>query len=215
MLDSYPDVWSHEKSDITPVKGDYSLSIDMSDETPIRSSPYRLSQAQTEFLKLWCAQMVKAGVIQRAPHARWASPTLLPENKIDETGKMNYRVVHDFRTINQRCMQYAYQVPDLSEILNEVSGHPWITILDIRSAYNILPVKLEHQERTAFWGGDGLYQYKTAPLGLKNAGIIWQSVIDNILQGIPNVRVYTDDICVYGGLTLNEHLKMVSQVLQR
>mmetsp|Transcript_18607 Transcript_18607/g.52021 ORF Transcript_18607/g.52021 Transcript_18607/m.52021 type:complete len:86 (-) Transcript_18607:23-280(-) len=37
--------------------------------------------------------------------------------------------------------------------------------------------------------------------------IIWQSVIDTILEGILRVKVYNDDTAIFGGQDLNTHLQ--------
>eukprot|EP00951_Prasinocladus_malaysianus_P015672 scaffold120731_cov14-Prasinocladus_malaysianus.AAC.1 len=108
-LDVHLASWAKHSGDINPITGGFEFEIELMDEVPFRCSPYRLSHAQTEFLKNWCKQMLDANIIEPAPRARWASPTLLPENKVDASGKYGFRVVHDFRKLNSKTHQYAYQ----------------------------------------------------------------------------------------------------------
>ena len=44
----------------------------------------------------------------------------------------------------------------------------------------------------------GLFRYNRLPFGISSAPEIFQRVIENLLQGIPNVVVYLDDILVTG-----------------
>ena len=44
----------------------------------------------------------------------------------------------------------------------------------------------------------GLYRYQRLPFGVASAPAIFQRAMENVLQGIPNVCVYLDDILVTG-----------------
>jgi len=52
------------------------------------------------------------------------------------------------------------------------------------------------------------------PFGISSAPAIFQRVMDSILQGIPKVLCYLDDILVTGA-TDAEHLNNLERVLQR
>ena len=60
----------------------------------------------------------------------------------------------------------------------------------------------------------GLFEYQRLPFGIASAPSIFQRVMENLLQGIPRVCVYIDDILVTGS-TEEEHLANLAQVLTR
>ena len=60
----------------------------------------------------------------------------------------------------------------------------------------------------------GLYCYNRLPFGVASAPAIFQKVMDTILQGLPNVFCYLDDILITGATQI-EHLSNLEQVLQR
>ena len=60
----------------------------------------------------------------------------------------------------------------------------------------------------------GLFRYTRLPFGISSAPGIFQRVIESVLQGIPGVAVYLDDILV-AGHTEDEHLKSLNLVLER
>ena len=60
----------------------------------------------------------------------------------------------------------------------------------------------------------GLFCYTRLPFGISSAPGIFQRVMESLLQGIPGVIVYIDDILVTGSSN-EEHLKALEQVLER
>ena len=60
----------------------------------------------------------------------------------------------------------------------------------------------------------GLYQYTRLPFGVASAPAIIQRLVDTILQGIPRVICYIDDILVTG-TTEEDHLHNLEEVLKR
>ena len=60
----------------------------------------------------------------------------------------------------------------------------------------------------------GLYQYQRLPFGIASAPAVFQEIMEKILQGIPGVVVYIDDILV-SGKNEEEHLDSLEEVLGR
>ena len=59
-----------------------------------------------------------------------------------------------------------------------------------------------------------LFEYQRLPFGVTSVPSIFQRVMENLLQGIPRVCIYIDDILVTGA-TKDEHLANLAQVLQK
>ena len=59
----------------------------------------------------------------------------------------------------------------------------------------------------------GLYRYTRLPFGVASAPGLFQRVMDTVMQGLPRVVCYLDDILVTGS-TPEEHLETLEQVLQ-
>ena len=60
----------------------------------------------------------------------------------------------------------------------------------------------------------GLYQFNRLPFGVASAPAIFQQTMEKILQGLPGVTVYIDDILVTGRSD-KEHLDALEKVLHR
>ena len=60
----------------------------------------------------------------------------------------------------------------------------------------------------------GLYKYLCLHFGVSLAAAMFQKAMDAILQGLPKVICYLDDILITGS-TVEEHLKNLAEVLDR
>ena len=86
--------------------------------------------------------------------------------------------------------------------------------MDLAHAYQQVPLDEESQKLTTINTPKGLYQFTQLPFGISSAPAIFQQVMETLLQGIPNVSVYIDDILVTGR-TQEEHLQNLQEVLSR
>ena len=88
--------------------------------------------------------------------------------------------------------------------------------LDIRSAYNLIRIKEEHEWMTAFWTRYVHFKYRVMPFGLVNAPATFQGYINQVLQEFLDVFVivYLDDILIYSENKEDHHLH-VRSVLHR
>ena len=70
--------------------------------------------------------------------------------------------------------------------------------MDIFSGYNQIQMAKEDQEKIAFVTNQGLYCYKVMPFGLKNAGAMYQRLVNQMFkkQIGKNVEVYVNDMLV-------------------
>lgn len=59
----------------------------------------------------------------------------------------------------------------------------------------------------------GLYHYEHLPMGLKVSPDIAQNIMEQVLQNIPGVEVYIDDIAIFS-VDWSQHLNTICLVLQ-
>ena len=75
-----------------------------------------------------------------------------------------------------------------------------------------VPLAEESQKYLVINTHKGLYAYKRLLFGVASAPAVFQHIMDNILQGLPGVCTYLDDILVTEK-TADEHIKNLSAVL--
>ncbi|KAK2169582.1 hypothetical protein NP493_1183g00002 [Ridgeia piscesae] len=117
-------------------------------------------------------------------------------------------------TINPQLDVDEYPLPQIEEIYANLSGDQQFSVIDLRQAYLQMEVEEESKTYLTVNTHRGLYQYQRLPYGVASAPAVWQRAMDQVLQGIPGVQCYLDDIIVTGR-TREEHLKALDKVLGR
>ena len=128
----------------------------------------------------------------------------------------DYRMCIDYRKVNKRTQLDAYPIPLIDDCLQMCRGAKWITTIDIKDAYHHIPMAEDSRQYTAFATSKGLFEWNVMPFGLYNAPATFQRHVDNILTPFVgrSVAAYFDDVIIYSSGTLEEHMKIVVEVLQ-
>ena len=93
-------------------------------------------------------------------------------------------------------------------------GGQRFTKLDLKSAYQQLPLDPESQQFITINTHRGLYRYKKVPFGIASSPALFQRTIDIILQGLDHVANIQDDILITGQDD-DERIKNLDSVLSR
>ena len=156
--------------------------------------------------------MLAAGVIQESS-SPWASPVILVRKK---NGDMRFCV--DYRQLNAVTRKDVYPIPQIDDLIDQLSEKRVFSVLDARSGYWQIRMQESSREKTAFVTMDGLYEFQVMPFGLCNAPATFQRLMQKILAGLggnnPFCNVYIDDIIVYS-TSIEEHLDHLTQVFSR
>ena len=105
-------------------------------------------------------------------------------------------------------------MPRIEEIFTNLNGGEKFAVIDLKNAY--LQFELDETSRPFMTINThlGLFQFQRLPFGVASAPEIWQRAMDQVLQGIPGVQCYLDDIMVTGATT-EKHLAALEEVLAR
>ena len=125
-------------------------------------------------------------------HSEWASP-IVPVSKKDGT----LRVYGDYKvTLNGALQVDQYPLPCLNDLFTCLTGSTKFTKLDLSAAYQQLSLDTESQKLVTINTYKRLFQFTHLPFGVASTPVVFQCTMDTILQGIPQVICYIDDILV-------------------
>ena len=105
-------------------------------------------------------------------------------------------------------------MPKINDLFASLAGGQSFSKLDLASAYLQIPLDEASQKVLTINTHKGLYKYKRLPFGVSAGPAIFQRTMETILQGLPGVCVYLDDLLITGKSN-EEHLVNLSAVLHR
>ncbi|KAL6424939.1 hypothetical protein ACFW04_010072 [Cataglyphis niger] len=136
--------------------------------------------------------------------------------KPDSQGNKRWRMVIDYRSLNEKTIGDAYPLPNITDILDQLGSAKYFSVLDLTSGFHQIPMASKDAPKTAFSTPYGHYQFKRMPFGLKNAPATFQRLMDNVLSGLQGneLFVYMDDIVIYAR-SLKEHEVKFNKLMER
>ena len=171
-----------------------------------RSVPYALRNKVEKELE----RLQAAGVIEPVKFSTWAAP-IVPVMKRDGS----VRICGDYKvTVNRAAKVDTYPLPRIDDLFASLAGGQAFSKVDLAHAYQQIPLDEESKRLAVINTHKGLFAYNRLPFGVSAAPAIFQRTIKSILQGIPNVCMYLNDILVTGKTTA-EHLRTLEEVLER
>lgn len=189
--------------------------IKTKDELPTYSKTYRYPYIHKQEVEKQISEMLEQKII-RPSFSPWSSPIWIVPKKADASGRKKWRLVVDYRKVNEKTIDDRYPIPNINEILDKLGRSMYFTTLDLASGFHQIEVDEKDIKKTAFTVEHGHYEYTRMPFGLKNAPSTFQRVMDHTLKDLLNkiCLVYMDDIIIYS-TSLQEHLNSLRKVFNK
>lgn len=214
-----------EFNDVFFVEGDQLSVTDASSHSiPIKENskivnikPYRLPESMKTEIDKQVEEMLQNNIIKPSS-SPWNSPLLVVPKK-STTEEKKWRVVVDYRKLNDITIGSVFPLPNITEILDQLGKCSYFSTLDLANGYHQIPIDQEDCCKTAFSTAKGHYEFNRMSFGLKGAPATFQRTMNCVLSGLNGIKclVYLDDIVVYG-YDLNDHnskLKLVLSALRK
>lgn len=214
LLESYEDLFHIEGNNLT-FTNKIKHHIRTRDEEPVYTKSYRYPEIHREEVRKQIDAMLDQGIIRHS-YSPWNSPIWIVPKKKDASGKQKWRVVVDYRKLNEKTIDDRYPLPNISDLLDKLGRCHYFTTLDLASGFHQIEINEESVEKTAFSTEFGHHEFLRMPFGLKNAPATFQRVMDQILRGLVNKTclVYLDDIIIFS-TSLQEHITNIKEIFNR
>lgn len=177
--------------------------------------PYRLAQAQQAEIDSQIKQMEQDDIIEPSK-SPWNAPLLLVKKKLDASNIPKFRIVVDFRKLNEATMDEFHPLPNITEILDQLGQCQLFTVLDLASGFYQIQLAKASRELTAFSTLQGHWHFKRLVMGLKTSPATFQRLMNTVLSGLIGLKclVYLDDIVIFAKNLIQHNNKLI-EVFQR
>ena len=91
-----------------------------------------------------------------------------------------WRMCVDFMDLNRACLKDSYPLPRIDTLVDSTVRHQLLSFMDAFSCYNNIKLNEADQEKTSFVTSQRFFCYKVMPFGLKNAGAMYQRLINRM-----------------------------------
>lgn len=204
LCKSHKDIFYNDSCDLS-FSNAVKHKVRTSDEEPVYVKSFRHPHAMKEEIQNQIQKLLNDKII-RPSISPYSAPVWIVPKKLDASGKRKYRMVIDYRRLNEKTVEDKYPLPRIDEILDNLGKCSYFSTLDLAQGFHQIEMDPESIEKTAFSVNNGHYEYLRMPFGLKNAPSTFQRVMDNVLREYLHkfCFVYMDDIVCFSK-SLEEH----------
>ncbi|CEL54415.1 hypothetical protein RSOLAG1IB_11661 [Rhizoctonia solani AG-1 IB] len=207
---NFAKVFGEEEFNKLPPHWSYDIKIELTEEGPLNSPLYSMTDAESVTLKQWLEDELKAGKIHPSK-SPISSPVMFVPKKDGSR-----RLVVDYQKLNNQSKKNVYPLPRPDDLMSKLRGAKLFTKLDLRWGYNNVRVKEGDEWKTAFRTKYGLFETLVMPFGLSGAPGAFQAMMNEVFQDLLDVSViiYLDDILIFSR-NPEDHESHVKEVLRR
>ena len=109
--------------------------IKTTDEIPVYTKSYRYPQIHREEVRKQIKNMLDQKII-RPSSSPWSSPLWVVPKKMDASGKRKWRLVTDYRLLNEKTIGDAYPLPLINDLLDKLGKCQYFSTLDLASGFH-------------------------------------------------------------------------------
>lgn len=214
VCEQFSDIF-HLPGDLLTYTNEIKHEIKTTTSTPIHVKTYRFPECHKKEVNTQIHKMLEQGIIKPSA-SPWSSPIWVVPKKADASGEKKWRVVIDYRKLNDITIGDSYPIPNISEILDQLGKSKYFSTLDLASGFHQIQMNPEDSAKTAFTVPQGQFEFSRMPFGLKNAPSTFQRLMNSALSGLQGMQcfVYLDDIVIYS-VDLDDHIYNLSNVFKR
>lgn len=217
LISDFPDIFSDDTADIGHCDV-IKQRITLKDPSKVVCTPpYRIPDALKPVVHAFVDKLLNANIIRRST-SPYSSPLLLVKKPHPDPSAPlveQYRVVNDFRRLNSNTIKDSYPMQNIYELIDDVANAKVVSVIDLKNAFWIQELEESSRKYTSFpVPGRGLFEFTRSAQGLCNSSASFQKLLDHVMQDIPNVKTYIDDIVLFDN-SLDDHLLTLQRVFEK
>lgn len=123
--------------------------IQTRNENPVYKKPYKYPQAYDQEVDTQIKDMIKQGIIRKSK-SPYCSPIWIVPKKSDASGIKKFRIVIDYRSLNEVTIDDKYPIPIMDDILDKLGKCQYFTTIDLVKGFHQIQMDKNSIPKTAF-----------------------------------------------------------------
>lgn len=174
------------------------LNINYSSDTSdisIQTRTYRFLQIHKEGVDSQIKKLLEQKII-RPSTSPWNFAVWVVPRKQDASGQKKWRLVIDYRKLNDISIGDSHPLPNITDILDQLGHSKYVSTLDLASVFHQINIEPKDIPKTDFTVPSWHYEYVRMSFGLKTAPARFQRSMDCVHSGLQGTScfVYLDDV---------------------
>jgi len=135
---------SDEKLDYTNV---LEHRIPTINKIPIHTRQYRFPVIHKDKINTQVNELLEQEIVKPSK-SPYNTPVWIIPKKADSKGNKRWRMVLDFRELNNKTVSDAYPLPNITEILDQLGGAKYFLVVDLPLGFH--QIKMHNSHKTTF-----------------------------------------------------------------
>lgn len=214
LLNSYKDLF-YKDGDILTCTKKIKHRIITQNEIPVYTKSYRYPVVHRQEVDEQIEEMLKQNIISPST-SPYNSPLWIVPKKLDNSNRQQWRLVIDYRKLNEITISDKFPIPNIEEIFDKLGKCQYFSTIDLAKGFHQIELYEADRAKTAFSTSNGHYEFNRMPFGLKNAPSTFQRLINFVLKDFINKTcvVYLDDILIFS-TSIDEHILSLRQIFKQ
>lgn len=157
------------------IPGEYLKSTDLikhriitTDDTPTVTKQYRFPLIHKEKMTRQVNELLENKIIKHSDFP-YNIPIWIVPKKSDSQGNKKWRLVLDFRKLNERTVGQFYPLPNIIDLFDQLGNAQYFSVFDLSSGFHQIKIDPRDAYKTAFSTQFGHYEFNRIPFGFKNS----------------------------------------------
>ena len=192
LLAEEADAFAKDDNDVQCIPN-LELDLDLEDHTSVQKTYVAVPKPFYPEVKAYIEDLINQNFIKKSSSS-YTSPVVCVRKK-----DQSLQLCVDFRTLNKKTRPDCHSIPRIQEMLNNLGGNSWFSVLDQGKDYHQGFTSPNSQPLTAFITPWGLYKWVWIPFGIPQAPGAFQLFMENCLGDLQDTDSvpYLDTIIIF------------------
>lgn len=148
LCKKFNDIFYNENSSLSFTNA-IKHNIRTTDETPVFARSFRHPYKMKDEIQKQVQKLLDNDVIQPSI-SPYSAPVWIVPKKTDASGQKKFRMVIDYRKLNEKTIEDKYPIPRIDEILDNLGKCSYFSTLDLAQGFHQIEMDKNSIEKTAF-----------------------------------------------------------------